>query len=98
MKKEEKKSIVPGHEKEMTDQEIQRSGNTGKTPKQVVRKHIQDKNDVITEEDFKNLNISVDIYNDTAQQVLEIPDDKERPKDEDKDPVRIIPWDLIKND
>jgi hypothetical protein len=95
MKKAEKKPIVPGRGKEKANQILQKSGNTGKTPKQVVRKHIQDKNDVITEEDFKNLNISVDISNDTAHEVLEIQGDKKRPKDEDKDPVVITPWDVI---
>lgn len=95
MKKEEKESVVPGNEKETVRQNLQRSGKTGKTPKQVVRKHIRDKNDVITEEDFKNLDISVDISSDTAHEVLEIPDDKKRPKDEDKDPVVVTPWDII---
>jgi hypothetical protein len=90
-----KKSIVPGSQKETANQDLQKSANTGKTPKQVVMKHIRDKNDVITEEDFKNLNISVDISNDTAQQVLEIKDDKKRPKDEDKDPKVVTPWDVI---
>jgi hypothetical protein len=93
MKKAEKKSVVPGKE---TDNQIpQKSGKKGKTPKQVVRKHIRDKNDVISEEDFKNLDISVDISNDTANEVLEIPDDKKRPKDEDKDPKIVTPWDVI---
>ena len=50
----------------------------------------------LTEEDFKNLNISIDVSNDTAQQLLDIPDDHERPKDEDKDPAVVIPWDVIK--
>jgi len=97
MKKSKKESIVRKMEKETADQILllNRSGNTGKTPKQVVRKHIQDKNDVITEEDFKNLNISIDISNDTAQPVLEIPDDKKRPKDAEKDPSVITPWDII---
>ena len=95
MKKEEKKSVVPGSEKETARQNLQKSGKKGKTPKQVVRKHIRDKNDVITEEDFKNLDISVDISNDTAQEVLEIPDDKKRPKDEDKDPKVVTPWNVI---
>ena len=95
MKKAEKKSNIQGSEKETARQILQKSGNTGKTPKQVVRKHIQDKNDVITDEDFKNLNISNNISNDAAHQVLEIPDDKQRPKDEDKDPVVVTPWDVI---
>jgi hypothetical protein len=60
-----------------------------------MSKHIRDKNDVITDEDFKNLNISVDISDETAHQVLEIPGGNERPKDEDKDPVVITPWDII---
>jgi hypothetical protein len=95
MKKTEKKSIVPGKEKETGNQIPQKSGKKGKTPKQVVRKHIRDKNDVITEEDFKNLDISVNVSNDTATEVLEIPDDKKRPKDEDKDPKIVTPWDVI---
>ena len=95
MKKEEIKSIVPGSEKETTRQNLQKPGKKGKTPKQVVRKHIRDKNDVISEEDFKNLDISVDISNDTAHEALEIRDDKKRPKDEDKDPKVVTPWDVI---
>jgi hypothetical protein len=95
MKKEEKQSIVPGSEKETDNQIPKKSGKKGKTPKQVVRKHIRDKNDVISEEDFKNLDISVDVNNDTANEVLEIPDDKKRPKDEDKDPKTVTPWNVI---
>ena len=95
MKKEEKQSIVPGSEKETDNQSPKKSGKKGKTPKQVVRKHIRDKNDVISEEDFKNLDISVDVNNDTANEVLEIPGDKKRPKDEDKDPKTVTPWNVI---
>ncbi len=73
----------------------QKTSHTGRTPRQVMTKHILDKNDVITEDDLNNLNISIDISNDTAHPVLEIPEDKERPKDEDKDPVMITPWDVI---
>jgi hypothetical protein len=60
-----------------------------------MNKHIQDENDVITDEDFKNLNIDLEISKDTAHQPLEIPDDTERPKDEDKDPKILTPWDVI---
>src|SRR4051812_44181629 len=95
MKKAEKKSIVPEKEKEMANQSPQKPAKKGKTPKQVVSKHIRDKNHVISEEDFKNLDISVDTSNDTAQEALEIPEDKKRPKDEDKDPKTITPWDVI---
>jgi hypothetical protein len=79
----------------MANQIYQKSSYTGKTPKELMRKHIQDKNDVITEDDFKNLNISIDISSDIAHSVLEIPDDNERPKDEDKDPAVVTPWDVI---
>jgi hypothetical protein len=95
MKNSEKKYNGPGKEKELPNQIRKRSSYTGKTPKQLMSKHIRDKNDIITEEDFKNLNISIDVSNDIAQQSLEIPDDKERPKDEDKDPAVVTPWDLI---
>ena len=95
MNNAEKKLNGPVEEKELTNQIRKRSSYTGKTPKQVMSKHIRDKNDVITEEDFKNLNISIDVSNDTAQQPLDIPDDNERPKDEDKDPAVVTPWDVI---
>jgi hypothetical protein len=92
MNKSEKKTSEPVKEK---DQIRNKSSYTGKTPKQIMNKHIRDKNDVITEEDFTNLNISIDFSNDTAQQPLDIPSDKERPKDEDKDPAVVTPWDVI---
>jgi hypothetical protein len=92
MNKSEKKLAEPVKEK---DQIRKKSSYTGKTPKQIMSKHIRDKNDVITEEDFKNLNISIDISNDVAHSVLEIPDDKERPKDEEKDHPVVTPWDVI---
>ncbi len=73
----------------------QKSHSTGKTTKQMMSKHIRDENDVITEEDFKNLNIDLEISKDTAHQPLEISDDTQRPKDEDKDPKIVTPWDVI---
>ncbi len=95
MPKAEKKSSEPGKEKETENPILKKPGNKGKTPKQIISRHMRDKNDVITEEDFKNLDISIDISGDTAHKPLEIPDDKERPKDEDKDPSVVTPWDLI---
>lgn len=93
MQKAEKKSSEPG--KETANPILKKSGYTGKTSKQIISRHMRDKNDVITDEDFKNLDISIDISRDTAHHPLEIPDDKERPKDEDKDPSVVTPWDLI---
>jgi len=95
MKNSEKKLKGPGKEKELTNQIRKKSSYTGKTPKQIISKHIRDKNDIITEEDFKNLNISIEVSNDTTGQPLELPDNNERPKDEDKDPAVVTPWDVI---
>lgn len=93
------KSIKQGSDKETKkksgDKIPQKSGSKGKTAKQVMNKHIKDKNDVISEEDFKNLNVGTEVSNDTAHEPLEISDDHDRPKDEDKDPKIVTPWDVI---
>lgn len=81
--------------KETAIQISKRTGSSGKTAKQIFDRHIRDKNDVITEEDFNNLDISIANSNDSSHPVLEIPDDPDRPKDEDKDPAVVTPWDLI---
>ena len=67
----------------------------GKTPKELMHKHLLDKEDVISEEDFKNMEIGPDIDKTGEQQELELPDNKDRPKDEDKDPSIITSWDVI---
>jgi hypothetical protein len=82
-------------EKNQVNGITQKSHSTGKTTGQIMRRHIQDKNDVITEEDFRNLNTGPHISNDSAYQPLQISDNTERPKDEDKDPKILIPWDII---
>lgn len=73
-----------------------RSDSTSKTPKEIMDKHLKDKNHVISEEDFKNLDISVDVSNDSSHEPLQIKEGKGRPKDEDKDPDTVTPWDIIK--
>lgn len=100
MKKSPKKTIDPVKD-EVTGEPIHKKSNqTGKTPSQLMRKHLLDKNNVITEEDFNNLNISLDTSDDTSRdippQLLELPADKDRPKDEEKDRSVITPWDVIK--
>ena len=95
MNNSEKKLTEPGRTNETAVQVHQKSSYSGKTPRQVMSKHIQDRNDVITDEDFNNLNISSEISNDTAHPALVISNDKERPKDENKDHVIITPWDVI---
>ena len=95
MNKSEKKLTESLQEEVSASKTDQKSRHTGRTPRQIMTKHILDKNDVITEDDFNNLNISVEIDNDTAHPQLVIREDKERPKDEDKDPAMITPWDII---
>jgi hypothetical protein len=95
MNKSEKKLTELLKEEVSANKTSQKSSYTGRTSRQIMTKHILDKNDMITEDDFNNLNISIDISNDTSHKVLDIPDHKERPKDEDKDPAIIVPWDII---
>jgi len=73
----------------------QKTGLAGKTAKQIVRRHIRDKNDVITEEDIKYVKIDLGIPKDKAHKPLPISNDTERPKDEDKDNKIMTPWDVI---
>ncbi len=76
----------------------QASGKTqkkGKTAKELVSRHIADEDDVISEEEFKNLNIETEISGDTTHEPLDIPENPDRPKDEDKDHKIITPWDAI---
>jgi hypothetical protein len=95
MNKSAKKSSQPVGETNHVNGITQQPRSTGKTAKEIVSKHVHDKNDVITEDDFKNLNIDLDTSNDTSQPPLEISNDPERPKDEEKDPKIITPWDII---
>lgn len=89
-----KKPDLPD-DKKPAKKKAQSTGLKGRTAQQVMAKHIRDKNDVISEEDFENLIIGADVI-DTTHQPLEITDDSERPKDEDKDPDIITPWDLVR--
>jgi len=66
-----------------------------KTTAEIVKRHLSDKNDRITEEDFKDLHIDMSIPNDEAHEPLNIEEDKERPKDVEKDNTTTTPWDVI---
>ena len=87
----------------MPDTKNKKTGvNTGKKPsskgltaKQIVSRHIQNKNDVITEDDMMNVTIDSSLPKDKAHQPLPITADTERPKDEDKDNRTTTPWDVI---
>lgn len=65
------------------------------TAKQIVKRHIQDENDIITEDDMTNVKIDSSLPKDKAHQPLPITADTERPKDEDKDNTTTTPWDVI---
>lgn len=67
----------------------------GKTTQEMMSQHIHDEKDIISDEDFKNLEINFDLPKDEAHQPLEISNEEDRPKDEDKDPKIMTPWDLI---
>ena len=67
----------------------------GKTAKEIVKRHLSDKDDKITEDDLKHLKIDLSIPKDKAHQPLKIKRGKERPKDEEKDNTTLTPWDVI---
>ncbi len=73
-----------------------KKASKGKTPKQLMSRHIKDKADVITEEEFKDLELDLDKPGSTeTSHTPEIPDDNDRPKDEDKDHKIKTPWDVL---
>jgi len=73
----------------------QKASSKGLTAKQIVKRHIKDKTDVITEDDMTNVRIVSSLPKDKAHQPLSISADTERPKDEDKDNKTATPWDVI---
>jgi hypothetical protein len=68
---------------------------TQKTAREIVNRHLSDENDIITEDDFRNLKIDLSLPKDKAHQPLQIKSGKERPKDGDKDNTITTPWDVI---
>lgn len=65
------------------------------TAKQIVRRHMKNNNDVITEDDLKNVKIETCIPGEIKKD-LPATVDKDRPKDEGKDHPVITSWDVIK--
>lgn len=66
-----------------------------KTAQEIVKRHLSNKHDKITDDDFKNLEIDLSIPHDKAHEPLPIKKGKERPKDVEKDNTIITPWDVI---
>jgi len=91
------KSIAPRPKGEKTT-EKQKSPvrkRDRKTANEIVKRHLSDKDDKITNEDFENLRIDLSLPKDKAHRPLPIKNDKERPKDSDKDNTITTPWDVI---
>jgi hypothetical protein len=82
-------------EKNTDIKNIPKQRSHGKTAKEIVKRHLSDKEDKITTEDFENLKIDLSLPKDKAHEPLPIKKDKERPKDADKDNTITTPWDVI---
>ena len=67
----------------------------GKTTHELMQRQLKDKNAVITDEEFRNIMIETDVDAQTSQEPLDIPVEKDRPRDEKKDHTIITPWDVI---
>lgn len=89
-----KKNKKPSAEK--TGDNIPQKQKKGKTVKQLLDKHMKDKTHIITDEEIKNLDLDLNNPKTDTSHTPDIPDAKDRPKDEDKDPKIITPWDVIK--
>ena len=87
-------SFVKG-EKNAENNSRSKRNKQGKTTKEIVKRHLSDKNDKITKEDFETLKIDLSLPKDKAHMPLPIKADKERPKDSDKDNTVTTPWDVI---
>ena len=82
-------------EKKTVKKNQQKSSSKKLTAKQIVKRHIQNEDDVITEADMKNVKIDLSVPKDKAHKPLKISANKQRPKDEDKDPNISTPWNVI---
>ena len=89
-----KKSSVKG-EKNAENTNRSKRKKHGKTAKEIVKRHLSDKNDKITKEDFETLKIDLSLPKGRGNEPLPIKPGKERPKDEDKDSTVTTPWDVI---
>ncbi|HEX7844811.1 MAG TPA: hypothetical protein VF476_03360 [Chitinophagaceae bacterium] len=72
-----------------------RPQNKSSSVKALRDKHLKDKDHIITDEDLKSLDVNTTREDTETSHVPDLPEDKDRPKDEDKDPKRVTPWDVI---
>jgi hypothetical protein len=78
------------------EKEPEKPRSKGKTAREIISQHIRDKNHVITDEEFKALNLDTDAPGNQSGEPTVIPKNRKRPGDEDKDPEILTPWDLLK--
>lgn len=72
-----------------------KNSSGSKTSSEIVKRHLKNKQDKITEDDLKNLKIDLSLPKDPAHKPLPLKPGKERPKDADKDNTITTPWDVI---
>ena len=94
MAKSISKSSLPGEKKQPKKSNVKPTAK-GKTAKEIVKRHLSNKDDKITEDDMKHVRIDLSIPKDRAHKPLPIKKDKERPKDSEKDNTTLTPWDVI---
>jgi len=82
-------------EKKQARKKSPKSTVKGKTAKEIVKRHLSDKNDKITEDDLKHVRIDLSIPKDKAHKPLPIKKSKERPHDSEKDNTILTPWDVV---
>jgi hypothetical protein len=56
-----------------------------------VQKHLKDKNDIITEEDLKNIKVGSDVYEEDPEAAKELAESLEKKK-------VATPWDILDDD
>jgi hypothetical protein len=93
MRKQVKSSLKGEKNTEKKNRRKQRT--LGKTSNEIVKRHLSNKDDKITNEDLKNLKIDLSIPKDKAHEPLPIKNDKDRPRDVNKDKTITTPWDVI---
>lgn len=71
----------------------QKPSSKSLSAKQIVKRHMEDKNALITEDDMKNVKIDSSLP--SEDDPLLFPLETERPKDAVKDKETTTPWDII---
>lgn len=89
------KKSVSKSEKTQVRKNNPKSAVVGKTAKEIVKRHLSDENDKITEDDLKHVKIDLSVPKDRAHKPLPIKKGKQRPKDSQKDNTTLTPWDVV---